>query len=90
MARRQNQKRPRADEPSRAAIEPPTKKTKTRNEIIHPLETWAGSRDTAVQIYVIFEATWCLSNLRFPKAGFGRHKGDYSSSEGVTLAFKVL
>lgn len=33
MARRQNQKRSRADEPSRAAFEPPTKKSKTRNGI---------------------------------------------------------
>ncbi|KAM0198864.1 hypothetical protein ACHAQI_012275 [Fusarium lateritium] len=38
MARRQNRKRPRADEPSRADIEPPTKKAKTRSEIDR--KTW--------------------------------------------------
>ncbi|KAK0718738.1 hypothetical protein B0T21DRAFT_351541 [Apiosordaria backusii] len=38
MARSQNRKRQRADEPSRADIDPPAKKTKTRAEI--ELEAW--------------------------------------------------
>ncbi|CVL09325.1 uncharacterized protein FMAN_15489 [Fusarium mangiferae] len=41
MARRQNQKRQRADEPSRADADPPTKKAKTRSKITRKArESW--------------------------------------------------
>lgn len=40
MARPQTRKRQRADEPSRADIDPPAKKTKTRSEV--ELEAWAS------------------------------------------------